>query len=180
MLFKLSALSFPSASSVWMLGPVAFPRVFYRVLCKPLTSFYLAELSQTSLSLCLSETGVNPGAGEALKGVGGKWQASGFALQLSVAQGQEPAQWSTATACEEAGGCNTWEGQNLQTPASRGGSSPEQKRGRGSARYLGHSAVGSWSTHTLTQQMKVFSKCGQSHVIKSAGRNEKHEKVVEK
>lgn len=65
-----------------MLGPVAFPRVFYRVLCKPLTSFYLAELSQTSLSLCLSETGVNPGPGEALKGVGGKWQASGFALQF--------------------------------------------------------------------------------------------------
>ena len=32
----------------------------------------------------------------------------------------------------------------------------------------------------LMQQIKEFSKCGQSNIIKSAGRNEKHEKVVEK
>lgn len=36
-----------------------------------------------------------------------------------------------------------------------------------------------WTMYALTQQMKEFSKCGQSKIIKSAGRNEKHEEVVE-
>lgn len=45
---------------------------------------------------------------------------------------------------------------------------------------MGHTAVVGWSMYVLTQQMKEFSKCGQTNIMKSPGRNEKHEKVVEK
>lgn len=135
MLFKFSTSSFPPLQPVcvggemgWVLGLWPFPRVLYRVL----SDYFILQ----SCHRPLSETGVNPGSGEAWKGVGGKYQGSGFAMKF-ISSPRVGAQKQGHGLCwGDIWVCNTHVGQGITAGKDRasrlqpqvGGSPPEKTR----------------------------------------------------
>lgn len=121
----------------WILGPVAFSQ---SLLQSPLqTSQTILSCSVVTDDFSLSETGVNPGSGEVLKGVGGKCQASGFTQFVNgtrvgaITEEHGRGLWWGVQYPPESRYC-TWEGRGVQTPTSSGRKLSKQTRGCGSGR----------------------------------------------